>query len=98
MADVRRLPSPHADAWEWQLMGACRGADGELFFHPENERGAARARREAAAKSVCRQCPVVARCRQHALAVREPYGIWGGLSETERDLLAAQYDRRTHLV
>ena len=23
-------------------------------------------------------------CRQHALKVHEPYGIWGGLSESER--------------
>jgi WhiB family redox-sensing transcriptional regulator len=24
-------------------------------------------------------------CRSHALAVHEPYGIWGGLSESERE-------------
>jgi WhiB family redox-sensing transcriptional regulator len=23
-------------------------------------------------------------CRAHALAVQEPYGIWGGLSEDDR--------------
>jgi WhiB family redox-sensing transcriptional regulator len=23
-------------------------------------------------------------CRDHALAVQEPYGIWGGLSEDDR--------------
>jgi WhiB family redox-sensing transcriptional regulator len=26
-------------------------------------------------------------CRSHALAVHEPYGIWGGLSESEREHL-----------
>jgi WhiB family redox-sensing transcriptional regulator len=26
-------------------------------------------------------------CREHALAVREPYGVWGGLSEHEREEL-----------
>ncbi|PRI07123.1 WhiB family transcriptional regulator, partial [Mycobacterium tuberculosis variant bovis] len=26
-------------------------------------------------------------CRSHALEVGEPYGVWGGLSESERDLL-----------
>jgi WhiB family redox-sensing transcriptional regulator len=26
-------------------------------------------------------------CRRHALAVHEPYGIWGGLSEGEREAI-----------
>jgi WhiB family redox-sensing transcriptional regulator len=30
---------------------------------------------------------VLDQCRDHALATREPYGIWGGLSEGERALL-----------
>ena len=59
MADIRRLPGPNADLWEWQLDGACRGKDGSLFFHPEGERGASRAGREEAAKRVCARCPVV---------------------------------------
>jgi WhiB family redox-sensing transcriptional regulator len=37
-----------------------------------------------AAKAVCATCPVIAQCRAHAIAVQEPYGIWGGLSEEER--------------
>ena len=99
MADIRRLPSPHADAWDWQLLGACRGTDGDLFFHPENERGPARSRREAAAKAICLTCPVLARCREHALAVREPYGVWGGMSETEREaLLGREGERLPYLV
>jgi WhiB family redox-sensing transcriptional regulator len=39
------------------------------------------------AKQMCRQCPVMTQCRTHALTVGEPYGIWGGLSESERELL-----------
>jgi WhiB family transcriptional regulator, redox-sensing transcriptional regulator len=85
MADIRRLPGPNADLWEWQLQGACRGEDSSLFFHPEGERGPSRAAREAAAKEVCARCPVVEACRAHALATREPYGVWGGMSESERD-------------
>jgi WhiB family redox-sensing transcriptional regulator len=85
MADIRRLPLPRVEAWEWQLLGACRGSDNELFFHPENERGQARGRREAAAKAVCGRCRVLARCREHALTVGEPYGVWGGMSESERE-------------
>ncbi len=55
-----------------------------MFFHPEYERGPTRMRREAEAKAVCQRCPVIEQCRQHALQVHEPYGIWGGLSAEER--------------
>ena len=58
--------------------------DSALFFHPENERGPARAEREARAKQICGGCLVLDRSRAHALAVHEPYGVWGGLSESER--------------
>jgi WhiB family redox-sensing transcriptional regulator len=37
---------------------------------------------------------VIAQCRTHALAVGEPYGIWGGLSESERELLLKRGIRR----
>ncbi|WP_235215499.1 WhiB family transcriptional regulator [Phaeacidiphilus oryzae] len=85
MADFSRLPGPNADLWDWQLSAACRGVDSSLFFHPEGERGAARTSREQAAKEVCMRCPVRAECAAHALAVREPYGVWGGLTEDERE-------------
>lgn len=89
MADVSRLPGPNADIWDWQLQGACRGENPDIFFHPEGERGPARAARERAAKAICAACPVIAQCAAHALSVREPYGIWGGLSEDEREEIYA---------
>lgn len=89
MADVRRLPTPVSEVWDWQLRGACRGADTLLFFHPDGERGAARVRRQTAAKAVCAACPVLSNCRRHALMVHEPYGVWGGLSEEERARMVA---------
>lgn len=85
MADVRRLPGPNADVWDWQMEGLCRGVDSSFFFHPDGERGPARAEREARAKAMCARCPVLEQCRRHALAVQEPYGIWGGMSESERE-------------
>jgi WhiB family redox-sensing transcriptional regulator len=93
MTDIRHLPGPGVAFWEWQLDGACRGLDTEMFFHPDNERGPRRANREAAAKAVCARCPVARQCAEHALRAREPYGIWGGLSESERDDILA--GRRT---
>ena len=74
MTDISRLPVPLIENWEWQLLGACRSEDTELFFHPEGERGPRRSGREASAKAVCARCPVLDMCRQHALSAREPYG------------------------
>lgn len=90
MADVSRLPGPNADVWDWQLRGACRGEDPDLFFHPEGERGPLRLARELAAKAVCASCPVAAQCAAHALKVREPYGVWGGLTEDDREAVYAR--------
>jgi WhiB family redox-sensing transcriptional regulator len=84
MVNVKRLPLPLMDVYEWQYAGACFGADPSVFFSPEAERGAKRERREEAAKALCRRCPVINQCREHALQVQEPYGVWGGLSESER--------------
>jgi WhiB family redox-sensing transcriptional regulator len=67
----------------------CRGRDSSQFFHPDGERGSSRNRREAKAKAMCGACPVRAECAAHALAVREPYGVWGGFSEAERLRLLA---------
>ncbi len=80
MANLTRLPGPNADLWDWQLEAACRGIDSEVFFHPERERGEARERREQAAKQICAACPVRQECLEHSLAVKEPYGVWGGLA------------------
>ena len=77
-------PRPVAVAWEWQLRAACRGMDVEMFFHPDHERNPRRAQRISQAKQVCGDCPVIDRCRAHALSVRESFGVWGGLSEDDR--------------
>lgn len=84
MADIRRLPQPVAATWEWQMRAACRGRDSAMFFHPEGARGPSRAARETRAQAVCATCPVIKACRRHALSVQEPYGVWGGLTETDR--------------
>jgi len=95
MADLTRLPGPNADFWDWQLDAMCRGLDSGVFYHPDGERGQARERRVATAKAVCAACPVVTQCLEHALAVREPFGVWGGLSEEEREALHRRIDRGT---
>ncbi len=93
VADIRRLPVPVTEVYDWQMHGACRGMDSESFFHPEGERGPARVNRETQAKRVCASCPVLEQCRRHALSAHEPYGVWGGLSEAERDVIIRGHDR-----
>ncbi|NLJ53912.1 MAG: WhiB family transcriptional regulator [Intrasporangiaceae bacterium] len=83
-------PTPSADLWSWQQHGTCRTLPAEMFFHPEGERGKARRQRIETAKAVCAACPVLQACREHALTIREPYGIWGGMDEDERQRLAAR--------
>jgi WhiB family transcriptional regulator, redox-sensing transcriptional regulator len=85
MVNVARLPAPVADRWEWQVRAACRGLDPSMFFHPDDERGYAKRCREARAKRICTACPVRRECLEWALAIREPAGIWGGLTVAERD-------------
>ena len=87
---LRALPprrEMHSDLteWDWQAEAACRSADPELFFHPWGERDPSRSRRDAAAKAVCDRCPVQKMCGDIALATYEPYGVWGGLTEAERE-------------
>lgn len=91
MADTRRLPGAQITYWDWQLAAACRGMASATFFHPPNERGEEREARINNAKTICRTCPVADECLTHALAIPEPYGTWGGLSEDERaDRLGVQ--------
>jgi WhiB family redox-sensing transcriptional regulator len=84
---LHERPGPVAERWQRQHRGACRGADPELFFYPEGERGPARERRQQAAAAICVGCVVRAQCRAYALAVAEPYDVWGGLSESARDAI-----------
>jgi WhiB family redox-sensing transcriptional regulator len=90
MSDVSRLPGPMDHAWQWQRLGSCRGMDSAVFFHPDGERNPSRARRTAQAKAVCHRCPVIEQCREFALQTREPFGVWGGLAESERRVILEQ--------
>lgn len=85
---------PKDAQWYWQDHGACRSADPLLFFHPQNERGSSRLRRDRTAKRICAECSVRMECADYAVRAREPYGVWGGLSEEEREQIYARLDSR----
>lgn len=73
---------------------ACRFVDPELFFACGRAAEAGRVvdngARVAAAKGVCRCCPVREACLRQAVADGEGDGIWGGLTPMERQVLRRQ--------
>jgi pimeloyl-ACP methyl ester carboxylesterase len=80
----------HGDSGDmaWSARAACRGPQAIAFFPPiTSERKDDRLARERRAKEICAACAVRLRCLDHALATGEPHGIWGGLSETERQAI-----------
>jgi WhiB family transcriptional regulator, redox-sensing transcriptional regulator len=69
----------------WREAAACLQYPGVLFFGiDDTETPAERRGREESAKGICLACAVRQECLDYALATREPYGIWGGLTEIER--------------
>jgi WhiB family transcriptional regulator, redox-sensing transcriptional regulator len=71
----------HADL-SWMAKGHCQGQSA-LFFPPLAERPDSRNRREAAAKSICAECPVQVPCRTFG-RIHHEYGVWGCENEEER--------------
>lgn len=63
----------------WMEAANCSGIDPDVMF-PVEKIGPT----VATAKAICRGCDVQAECLAHALTVGEPYGVWGGFTESER--------------
>ncbi len=69
----------------WQVKAACRGPQALVFFPPSTfERKDEKQDRERRAKAICATCAVRQPCLDYAIRIREPHGIWGGMSESER--------------
>lgn len=76
---------------KWQRMALCKGVRSSLFFPPStSEKKEEKERRESRAKAICGRCKVIAPCSEYALTLKEPYGIWGGMNESERNLILSQ--------
>ncbi|GAB2656101.1 WhiB family transcriptional regulator [Prescottella soli] len=76
--------NPQAGGLGWRLHARCRHTVEHLFFPPDNERHGAQVRREAAAKEICADCPVIIDCRHDASTQPELVGVWGALTERDR--------------
>jgi WhiB family redox-sensing transcriptional regulator len=76
--------------WSWQGRAQCSVADPALFYPREGETHQARSQRLIDAKTVWSGCPVVRECVSFAASHAERFGVWGGLSEEERQAALAR--------
>jgi WhiB family redox-sensing transcriptional regulator len=76
----------------WRERAACRRVDPELFF-PVAPAGPA-LDQIAEAKRLCLGCPVRKPCLDWALRNDIEFGIWGGLTETDRLVIRRILGRR----
>ena len=81
MKEMVSAPAPE----QWRERAACLTYPAVVFFGVDDLESAAERRiREDEAKRICARCEVRAECLDYALDTREPYGVWGGLTESER--------------
>ncbi len=67
---------------DWRADAACLTRDPELFYpRPSDLLGV------QLAQDVCHGCPVIEECGAYALRLGHPehHGVWGGMSEDERE-------------
>lgn len=77
----------------WAVRAACRGMTPKLFFPVEGENAQEVRHREAKAKKICDGCPVRGPCLDAGMA-RDDYGIWGGTTSQDRDVMRGKNPRR----
>jgi WhiB family redox-sensing transcriptional regulator len=76
---------------DWRDQAACTTVDMNLFFPSTGSEAMAQVKQ---AKQVCSTCPVRVECLEYALSFNfnECKGIWGGMSERQRDQIrSARY-------
>jgi WhiB family transcriptional regulator, redox-sensing transcriptional regulator len=76
---------------DWRSRGACLRADPDLFFPLSSAAGCRP--QVVAAKALCARCKVRQSCLEFALATRQIHGIWGGMTEEERNGLNQHHVR-----
>jgi WhiB family redox-sensing transcriptional regulator len=72
---------PTGESTDWRAQARCRDYDPEVFYPFGTELQA----KSAEAIHVCHQCPVEIECRNWALTHGERFGVWGGMSEIDRE-------------
>ena len=87
---IRATPHGPDRPDDWRDRAECKDdPTPDLWFVPPGDRHGI-----AAAKAICRRCPVAAECLAEALADPNIVGVWGGTSEVERAKLRAAMPRQ----
>ncbi len=91
---VRPAPDTADREHDWRDTGACGGHDDPDIWYAGMNGVEARAHTYEA-QAICRGCPVLEECGGWALDRREPWGVWGALTEGERRSILRQRGRGT---
>ena len=73
---VNGFPGP------WSKLAICAGENPDTFFPSNGDPG-------TRARQICAHCPVSQDCAEYAAAADE-FGIWGGLDQEQRRVLALE--------
>jgi WhiB family redox-sensing transcriptional regulator len=73
---------------DWRDAALCAQTDPDAFF-PE----AGGSNRDA--KRICQRCPVQVQCLEDALLRNERHGVWGGMSERQRQKMRQLISSKT---
>ena len=76
----------------WRSRANCLTANPDLFFPVTDGPDAQKA------KALCEACPVRNECLGLALELDERFGIWGGMTSTDREKLRKKGRRREPIV
>ena len=86
---IRATPHGPDRPDDWREQAECKDdATADLWFVPPGDRHGI-----AAAKAICRRCPVAADCLAEAMANPSIVGVWGGTTENQRAKIRARAPR-----
>lgn len=77
-------PQPDAVVTSWREEASCKDWPAPDDFFPDQ------AAPRPAVLLVCGRCPVAQACGTEALRSGQRYGVWGGMTEVDRDRLTGR--------
>jgi WhiB family redox-sensing transcriptional regulator len=82
---------------QWQADAQCKTVDDPDVFYPTKGHGGGELR---AARAICWACPVRLECLEYALQTpsHDQFGIWGGLTVTERNRIIRRRRRKARVA
>ena len=87
---IRATPHGPDRPDDWREQAECKDdPTPDLWFVPPGDRHGI-----AAAKAICRRCPVAAECLAEAMADPSIVGVWGGTTENQRAKIRARAPRQ----